>query len=493
MPPKQIYLLLLSCLAGAASGLALPHDAGTLVVPMALMVLLWAVSVPCAHAVAQVFGWFFFFLLTALPWLVWPLASPGEWSFVWALFLLMGLLLLHASMYALVFALLGLTRTIPTIRLAIAIFLVELLRTQTPLALPWAFIGYSQVDNPIVRGLFPIGGVFAVSAFVCLWSGLLLSVIRTTLPSHAAQPNVASRSRLLLMLLSLTVLSSASGTLRWTTAEGPPIKVRLVHTHLMESGKYEPTAQLTSQQLLSDLAEKSDVAFTLFPELFLVMPAFQYDKAWRTDLIQTLAASGGHLLVGMPDAITDATGKLTGVANALVHLGSEGKAGSQPKEKLIPFAEQTLDHAMTRAVFRWFRVLPNANFTPGVSPSNHTLAVNGIRLGISICSEIADPFTVHGRSHKAQLLVNVASESWIDSPILNGLMKKAIQARAMEAGKPLLRSSNVGITGVITSSGAIRHSDDLHQVVEAQPTIGVTPAVAWMAWWRSNSAPSTND
>lgn len=484
MPPKKTTILFLSCLAGAAAGLSLPHDAGAVVLPMTLMILLWAVAAPSATPALQVFGWFFFCLLTALPWLVWPLASPSEWSFVWALVLLIGLLALHASLYALVFAGLGLLKTGMTLRLAVTVFLVELLRTQTPLALPWAYIGYSQVDNPIVRGLFPIGGVFAVSAFVCVWSGLLLSVLKPAQP-NASGSAAPSRRRNSFLLLALTLLATAAGTINWTTPDGPPIKVRLVHTHLMDTDKYEPAAQTSSQQLMSDLASENDVAFTLFPELFLVMPAYQYDKAWRTELVETLARSGGHLLVGMPDAIVDGTGRVQGVANAVVLLGPRGKAGSQPKEKLIPFAEQTLDHALTRAVFRWFRVLPNANFSPGASPSNHTLVVNNIRLGISICSEIADPFTVHGRSRDAQLPVNVASESWIDSPALNGLMKKAIQARAMEAGKPMLRSSNVGISGLVTPSGDIQSVEDLHQIVEAQPTSGVTPLVAWLAWWQA--------
>lgn len=485
MPPKKISLIFLSCLAGAAAGLTLPHDTGAVMLPMTLMILLWAVGAPSATPALQIFGWFFFCLLTALPWLVWPLASPGEWSFVWALVLLIGLLALHASLYALVFAGLGLLKTGMTLRLAVTVFLVELLRTQTPLALPWAYIGYSQVDNPIVRGLFPIGGVFAVSAFVCVWSGLLLSVLQPAQPSTSETETSAPRRNSLLLLLALTLLATAAGTISWTAPDGPPIKVRVVHTHLMDADKYEPAAQASSQQLMSELARENDAAFTMFPELFLVMPAYQYEKAWRTELVETLARSGGHLLVGMPDAIVDGSGRVQGVANAVVHLGPNGKVGSQPKEKLIPFAEQTLDHALTRAVFHWFRVLPNANFTPGTSPSSHTLAVNSTRLGISICSEIADPFTVHGRSRNAQLLVNVASESWIDSPALNGLMKKTIQARAMEAGKPVLRSSNVGISGHVTSSGYIQPVEDLHQIVEAQPTSGVTPLVAWLAWWQA--------
>lgn len=493
MPPKKLSLVLLSCLAGAAAGLSLPHDAGVVILPMALTVLLWAAAAPCATPALQVFGWFFFCLLTSLPWLVWPLASPGEWSFVWALVLLIGLLALHASLYALVFAGLGLFKTGMGLRVAVTVFFVEIIRTQTPLALPWAYIGYSQVDNPIVRGLFPLGGVFAVSAFVCLWSGVLLSVFKPAHPSPPAPITHAHRRNSLLLLFALTLLASATSTFTWTSPEGPPIAVRVVHTHLMDSQKYEPAAQASSQQLMSDLAGQNDVAFTLFPELFLVMPAFQYDKAWRTELVEILARSGGHLLVGMPDAIVDGGGRVQGVANAVVHLGPNGKAGSQSKEKLIPFAEQTLDHALTRAVFGWFKVLPNANFSPGAGFPVHTLLVNNVPLGISICSEIADPFTVHGRSRNAQLLVNVASESWIDSPVLNGLMKRAIQARAMEAGKPMLRSSNVGTSGLITPSGAIHPTEDLHQIVQAQPASGVTPVVAWLAWWQAISASSTAD
>ncbi len=458
-----------------------------MVVPVALMVLLWVGAATHARPALHVFGWFFSCLLTALPWMVWPLASPGEWSFVWALVLLTGLLALHASLYAIVFAGLGLVRTGMTLRLVATVFVVELVRTQTPLALPWAYIGYSQVDNPIVRGLFPIGGVFAASAFVCLWSGTALSIVRPRQVSNTGRAG-AQRRNAIVLLLALTALATATSALTWTKAEGPPIAVRVVHTNLMDSLKYEAPAQEASQRLMSELAAMDDVAFTLFPELFLVMPAFQYDKAWRTELVEALSRSGGHLLVGMPDAIANEKGELKGVSNALVHLGPSGKAGSQPKEKLIPFAEQTLDHPLAQTVFRWFRVLPNANFMPGASRPDHTLSVAGVRLAASICSEIADPMTVHGRSRDAQLLVNVASESWIDSPTLDGLMKKAIQARVLEAGKPMLRSSNVGMSGHVTPLGAIHPAEDLYQIVQAQPMSGVTPLVAWLAWWQRISA-----
>jgi apolipoprotein N-acyltransferase len=92
---------------------------------------------------------------------------------------------------------------------------------------------------------------------------------------------------------------------------------------------------------------------------------------------------------------------------------------------------------------------------------------NGVRLGAQICYEgLFDWFTRGLAIKGAQLIVNLTNDAWYGSweqPYQHAYMTFA---RAVEVRRPLIRSTNSGISGVALASGEILPLSPIYQVWE---------------------------
>jgi apolipoprotein N-acyltransferase len=102
------------------------------------------------------------------------------------------------------------------------------------------------------------------------------------------------------------------------------------------------------------------------------------------------------------------------------------------------------------------------NFGRGPGPT--VLSAGELRIGAQICYEgLFDWFTRQLANQGAQILVNVTNDSWYGTwqqPWEHGWMTLA---RAVEVRRPLVRSTNTGISAVALASGEILPLSPLHQ------------------------------
>jgi apolipoprotein N-acyltransferase len=506
---EELFRNGLALLVGSVCGRCISIDAGIIIIPLGLTVLFALLQQSSERMrLRRVFFWFFGCLFFSLSWMIWGLVAPDQSSLLFAILLMCVLFSLHSLVYVGVFWLIGIIfnplirryglRRVESVassfhgmdvglalRLGFTVLISEFIRSYTEIGIPWGLLGYSQVDNPLFHGAFAIVGVYGVSALTVLLVGFCMlslggiSYLLSLRRQESVEFNVVGMS--FVPLFCIIVILGSTQSMRWTQAAGEPIAARVVHTHMLDELKYEPASQLVSQSTLLELAGKKDVAFTLYPELYLTAPAYAYKKEWRGHLVALIEASGNAQLIGMPDAVVTDAGGFLGLSNALVQIDAKGGFSRQVKEKLIPFAETELRNPLLYKISRWFSSYPNSNFISGPmhhdnSPKAH-LSVDGIALSASLCSEIASPFLIQSRSFGRQILVNSSSESWIVSDVLNGLVLKALKARVLESQKPLLRASNVGFSGLIDVDGAFQETLDLTGVFLVQPYVGETPVV----------------
>lgn len=149
------------------------------------------------------------------------------------------------------------------------------------------------------------------------------------------------------------------------------------------------------------------------------------------------------------------------VFNGFFFLNAQGDAPVEPYYKtiLLVFGE----------TFPFSDVIPymatlfpdQGSFTRGKGPTVMNLALDGnnqhdVKIGPQICYEGLYPWFSAGLSKQgAEIFANVTNDSWFWKPFEPNQHLYMTLARAIEFRRPLLRSTNTGITTAILASGEI--------------------------------------
>jgi apolipoprotein N-acyltransferase len=163
--------------------------------------------------------------------------------------------------------------------------------------------------------------------------------------------------------------------------------------------------------------------------------------------------------------------------NSALSLGTD--IAFYNKRHLVPFGEY---FPVPSAVRRWLRLLnlPSEDFTAG-QLDQPALSVAGQRVSMTICYEDAFPELIRHDLPQASLLVNISNDGWFGDSIALDQHLQIARMRAMEAGRPLVRVTNTGISAVVGSDGSLRQRLPVDRVetavVDVQPRHGSTPWV----------------
>ena len=151
-----------------------------------------------------------------------------------------------------------------------------------------------------------------------------------------------------------------------------------------------------------------------------------------------------------------------GVSNSLFVFDSNGQI-QQPvytKTTLLAFGEYIPGGSWFPKLYDWLPMV--AHFSRGQGPTIQTL--NGVRYGPQICYEgLFDWFARKSAQLDAQVLVNVTNDSWY------GTWQEPYQhlymtlSRAIEVRRPLIRSTNTGISTVVLADGTVLTQSPMHE------------------------------
>ena len=177
----------------------------------------------------------------------------------------------------------------------------------------------------------------------------------------------------------------------------------------------------------------------------------------------------------------ESNGKVT---NAFFALGKTGEWAAPPYHKtvLLAFGEYL---PLGETFPKLYDLLPQVgNFGRGPGPT--VLSAENLRVGVQICYEgLFDWFTRRLGQQDAQILVNVTNDSWYGAwqqPYQHGYMTLA---RAIEVRRPLIRSTNTGISTVVLADGTVMTESPLHEPwfhLYEIPYLTEAPATAFMSW-----------
>ncbi len=323
---------------------------------------------------------------------------------------------------------------------------------------PWLAVGYSQVDSPLA-GLAPILGVYGVSWAVSLLAALLAF----------AQP--VNMWRIALPAIVLLILGMFGLTrIEWVTSAGEPIKVALLQGNVSQEVKWNPEQR---QPTIDWYVENTRLSWgsdlIIWPETAL--PVFYHQAHdFLLELGQEARAAGSDLFIGMPVMNT----RTQQYYNSMVSVGGPEQIYS--KQHLVPFGEYIPLAALLGGLMEFMQV-PLPDFS--IEASAPVVKLAGYPMGVSICYEDAFGEEVIRALPEAQVLINTSNDAWFGDSMAPHQHLQIARMRSLETQRPMLRTTNTGVTAVIDHHGKVMAQAPQFEAVvlraEIQPMTGVTP------------------
>jgi apolipoprotein N-acyltransferase len=335
----------------------------------------------------------------------------------------------------------------------------------------WLALGYSQTDTWLA-GLAPVIGQFGIGLVILLVAGALVTIW------------LGSRVERIAAGVLIVVAFGASFALHgrsWTIPSGAPIPVAIVQGAIPQDEKWIEANLDRTLDVYRDLSRQAHgAAIIVWPESAIPDLANNHIDFYK-QVYQEASAKGSSLVMGtMRMEDNPKTGEPEAFNSVLAMDRASPGVGWYDKHHLVPFTEFV---PVPDVVREWLclRNLPCADFTRGAAVQE-PFEAGGQKIAASVCYEDAYGSTQLPALRTATMLVNVTNDAWFGKSTARYQHLQISRMRALEAGRPMARAANTGVSALIESDGRIVATAAEYApavvIAEIQPRIGLTP-YAW--------------
>lgn len=321
----------------------------------------------------------------------------------------------------------------------------EFLRGTLLTGFPWLAFGYAHQISPL-SGFAPVLGVVGLSGLAALMAGAMALLVL-----HRDW-----RRRVLFALIALMVAGLALRQVAWTTPHGTAISVRLVQTNIDQGEKFDEAFfhRILRQVETAITAQPADLI--AIPETAIPVTAAYLPPDYLPQLQNFAQRSASHLFVGM--VMEDAKARYS---NSILGVSPDpARSYRYDKHHLVPLGE------FVPWGFRWLVDMMKIPLGDQVSMGvlQDPMQVKDQKVMPNICyedlfgGEIALQLRTQAREQgeAAHILLNVSNLAWYGDSIAIPQHLQISQIRAMETGRPMLRSTNTGATAIIDAQGQVQ-------------------------------------
>lgn len=368
----------------------------------------------------------------------------------------------------------------------VAWLVCEWIRANFLTGFPWLSIGYSQIDGPLAA-LAPIIGEVGISFFIILASVL---VVRLFQPLHRIK-TVAG----LAILLAIIVWSNFQ---QWGVLTGKSINTALVQGNIEQDLKWQQDQQWpTMMQYLTLTKDNYDADLIIWPESAITG-------------IEPLTTTQEFLDIADRSATLNKSTIITGILNynfesresfnSLVVLGQKHKSDVKGsyfynnsnryyKNHLLPIGEFVPFGDLLRPLAPLFN-LAQSSFSRGNYVQKNLIAQD-LHILPLICFEIAFPEQLAANfTEQTDMILTVSNDAWFGDSHGPHQHLEIARMRALEFARPVLRSTNNGVTAIIDHQGKIQNTlpqfqqlvlkGTVNLVTGNTPYLVIAPYITWL-------------
>ena len=347
--------------------------------------------------------------------------------------------------------------------LCVALALFEWLRGHILTGFPWNLYGYAFGFSPALMQNASLVGGYGLT--------LLLLLIFAS-PAVFAAPSLRSSRPWAFLLSMICVLTCLWGWGAWRLATASEdvvdgVRLRLVQPSVPQAEKWLPANKRRVFDLYMELTSDEgydDVTHVIWPESAL--PYILNREPLRLAEIGALLGEDRTLLTGSVRIDSDGQTGERLFYNSL-HVVKVSGAGqtdllsTYDKTHLVPFGEYLPAADLLEAIGLKQLAFGDGGYSSGSELM--TLAVPGAPQVVPlICYEVIFPGHILPEETDAEWIVNVTNDAWFGDTSGPRQHLAMARFRAIEAGLPIVRSANNGISAVIDAQGQIRASLDLN-------------------------------
>lgn len=325
--------------------------------------------------------------------------------------------------------------------------------------MPWISIGYAHTES-LLAGYGPIVGVYGISAMSILISVALFAVVR-----H-------KRYSALILVFLVPVGGLLLQNIDWTEADGNPLKITMVQGNIPQEIKWQYEQRQNIFNIYwRETVKNWDSDLIVWPETALPGRSENIEQSILQPMSKTAAEQGSNILTGV---IFSENAK-NRFYNSMVLLGEQ--QGVYHKRHLVLFGEYYPLRWLLDIMRNWINI-PYSDLTPGPD-EQAIMSVKDVKLGISICFEDAFSRDIMRDMPDANVLVNASNDAWFGDSLAPHQHLQMAQMRAIETGRPMVRSTNTGISAFIDDKGRIEQMSEQFKIQSmtqmVQGRSGITP------------------
>lgn len=342
----------------------------------------------------------------------------------------------------------------------------EWLRGWVFTGVPWLALGYTQTPPSPLAGYAPLFGAYGMSFILIALTALIL----------LALTDKTRRLRATLAALAIVITGGALRLVSWTSPVGAPISVSLIQPNIPQNLKWDVSSLQHWLALNLELARQYPAQLVALPETTLPLLEEQLPADYLATLSEPARRFGGNVITGT--FTRDAAGNYM---NSAVSIGTHPRQ-VYSKRHLLPFGE------FVPSSMRWLLDLvniPMADQTRGAA-GQPPIQVGDQLVAVNICYEDVFGEELIYALPQATLMLNISNLAWYGNSHAQPQHLQISRMRAMEAGRPMLRSTNTGMTAIVMPDGSVA------QVLPAFTTGaltaqvsgygGMTPYARWGNW-----------
>jgi apolipoprotein N-acyltransferase len=341
---------------------------------------------------------------------------------------------------------------------------------------PWLTIGYSQTPHSPFAGYIPIIGIYGVTVITVL----VAACIGVWAANKKSQPNLAWQRNVIVSITALTAVGFALKAVEWTTPVNKPFSASLVQGNIAQDIKWAPDIAVSTINRYLQMAEDSQAELIILPETALPVIASQLDPVVTQALNTYAHRNSGNIIVGLVEYNINTQEYF----NSAISFG-RNPSQTYRKNHLVPFGEFIPMKQAVGWIYRDWLNIPLSDLSRG-GAHQRPVQLNQQKVAVNICYEDVFGEEIITQLPEATVLVNISNDAWYGQSYAADQHMQFSQARALETGRMMLRSTNTGATAMIDQHGyVIAHAPhDMKTTLDVtvQGYAGSTPYVRWGNW-----------